>query len=400
MIPARPRILFVDDEKMVLEGIANSLRRDRKRWELLFAEGGESALREMGKAPVDVIVSDMQMPGMDGLALLKRVMQESPATARLVLSGHAEPGAMMSVLSVAQQVLTKPCDAEVLRAALETACGRQLHGGVSETAAAVLVGSIRTLPAAPGVYLALTRALEDPRTTMPGVGNIIAQDPALSAHVLRIASSGYFSNGARMENIAQAVTRLGLELVRGLVVQESARTTLLRAPRPALSAAIARVQTEALLAARIARRIAPDRARADAAFTATLLHSVGRLVIASRVPDAFALVSRRAEAERRPVHEIEVEELGVTYGAIGARLLDAWGLSSAIVRAVEHQHSPSAAAKDDLALLVPLVVAVTFVAERKGDAPTEGTAAFLAAEAGADLLASWTEVANEEVTRG
>ena len=89
------RILFVDDEAKVLDGLRNLLRRQRHEWDMLFALSGAAALEELAKAPVDVIVSDMRMPGMDGAELLTRVRTLYPQTARIVLSGHAERGAIL-----------------------------------------------------------------------------------------------------------------------------------------------------------------------------------------------------------------------------------------------------------------------------------------------------------------
>lgn len=60
------RILFVDDERNVLDGLRRMLRNMRKEWDMAFCQGGEEALDALGGEPFDVVVSDMRMPGMDG----------------------------------------------------------------------------------------------------------------------------------------------------------------------------------------------------------------------------------------------------------------------------------------------------------------------------------------------
>ena len=117
----RPRILFVDDDVDVLESLRDALRKDRQRWDLAFATGGDAALEELAQRPRNVVVSDMRMPGMDGAELLTRIKAQHPTVARLVLSGHAEQEAMERAMRVAQEFLSKPCQIAVLRATIERA---------------------------------------------------------------------------------------------------------------------------------------------------------------------------------------------------------------------------------------------------------------------------------------
>src|SRR5215216_3670691 len=103
------RILFVDDEQNLLDGLQNLLRKQRAIWDMHFALGGKAALAELEAAPFHVIVSDMRMPGMDGAELLARVQRDYPSVARIVLSGHAERETVLRALPVTHQFLSKPC---------------------------------------------------------------------------------------------------------------------------------------------------------------------------------------------------------------------------------------------------------------------------------------------------
>ena len=120
----RPSLLFVDDEQPILDGLRNVLRPDRRRWSMRFALGGARALEEMAAAPADVVVTDMRMPGMDGLELLRQVQAAWPDAARVVLSGYADLAAVASAASVAHQYLLKPGDAEILLATAPDARGQ------------------------------------------------------------------------------------------------------------------------------------------------------------------------------------------------------------------------------------------------------------------------------------
>jgi DNA-binding NtrC family response regulator len=118
---AKKRILFVDDDPSILLGLRNVLRRDRRRWDMVFALGGELGLDEVRKAPFDVVISDMRMPGIDGATLLNVIKEQQPATVRIMLSGYADDDALERALPALHQLLRKPCDTATLRGAIERA---------------------------------------------------------------------------------------------------------------------------------------------------------------------------------------------------------------------------------------------------------------------------------------
>ena len=111
-------LLFVDDEPRVLQGLQRQLRPMRHEWDMNFVESGRQALEFMAAQPVDIIISDMMMPGMDGSQLLSEVLKRHPQTVRIVLSGHAEREAVLRLVGPAHQYLSKPCDADELRKAI------------------------------------------------------------------------------------------------------------------------------------------------------------------------------------------------------------------------------------------------------------------------------------------
>jgi DNA-binding NtrC family response regulator len=147
MSAVKKRILFVDDEPAILAGLQNLLYKDRKRWEMVFALGGQLALDEIRKAPFDIVVSDMRMPGIDGAMLLNVIKDECPATVRIMLSGHADREAIVRALPALHQLLSKPCDANTLRGAIE----RSLDGVNVDRDAKIrkIVGGVDKLPTPP-----------------------------------------------------------------------------------------------------------------------------------------------------------------------------------------------------------------------------------------------------------
>ena len=112
-------ILFVDDEQLLLDGLRRMLRSKRAEWNMTFINGGEDALEFLSGRSVDVVVSDMRMPGMDGGQFLAAVRRQYPQTARMILSGHADRASIISAVGPTQQFLAKPCDADTLIGAVD-----------------------------------------------------------------------------------------------------------------------------------------------------------------------------------------------------------------------------------------------------------------------------------------
>ena len=114
-----PRVLCVDDESRVVEGLILHLRRDYHVYTALSGDEALKILKQIGGAAV--VVSDMRMPGMDGATLLHQVLQYFPDTTRILLTGEPGRDAAVSAVNKAQifRFLTKPCPPDALKAAIE-----------------------------------------------------------------------------------------------------------------------------------------------------------------------------------------------------------------------------------------------------------------------------------------
>ena len=348
------RILFVDDDPNVLGGLANLLRAERRRWEVVCVPSADAALERLGREAFDVVVSDMRMPHMDGAALLARVKQLYPATARLVMSGHADPSAVLRALPVAQQYLAKPCDPLHLRQVIERTCA--LNSLLSGEAVRRAAGTLDKLPSVPTTYLALTQAMARSNLSMAEVVKILEQDPAMCAKVLQLVNSAYFGLSHRLTSLRQAVTYLGLELLASLVLSAHIFGTVAAESLGGLC--LESVQQHALATARLVRQFAVgDKKLAEDVFASAVVHDVGEIVLALALGPEYGRVRQLAES-RQPRHLVESEELGASHAEVGAYLLGLWGLPFAVVEAVAHHHRPSRLGRrEDCRLVAALHVA-------------------------------------------
>jgi HD-like signal output (HDOD) protein len=328
------RVLFVDDEPHLLDGLRGRFWRNRDEWEMEFASSGEAALETLDRSDCDVIVTDIRMPRMDGAQLLRLVQQRHPRVIRIALSGYTEMEAALRALPVAHQFLSKPCDGAVIENVLERACG--LQSLLAGAAIRNTIGAVGELPSTPRIYTALTELLADPEVDPRAIARTIEQDPAVSARVLQIVNSAFFGLSHAIVGLPQAVLHLGVETIKNVVFTAE----LFRSFPVRRGFSVDLLQQHSYLTAKIAAAIATGHTTAQDAFTAALLHDVGKLVLASKLPDRFAEALQLCAQEARPLYAVEQDLYGFTHAEAGAYLLGLWGLPYPIVEAVAHHHAP------------------------------------------------------------
>lgn len=330
------RILFVDDEQRVLNGLERLIQRQRQPWDVSFASSGEAALALLRRDRYDVIVSDMRMPGMDGVRLLEEVRVRYPHVARIILTGYADLEAALRAVRVAHQYLIKPCDTKTLSSAVERAYA--LQSVLSSTTLIRILGSIGDLPCTPNAHAALRGLLAEPDPALERVAHIIEQDVSLSAKVLQLSNSAFFGVARNLSTVRDAVNHLGANNIRRLVLSEGAFECLMPSGLEAFS--LEQFQRHAQMVARVAATFPLPSHLTEAAAMAGLLHDIGELVLASRLPTAFRTALEKARQSQRPVHEVEEEQYGVSHAEVGAYLLSLWGFSALVTEAVAHHHRP------------------------------------------------------------
>src|ERR1700756_4713172 len=151
------RLLFVDDDPLVLDGLRRALHSMHKTWEMSFVSSADAALQALEKDHYDAVVSDMRMPVMDGAQLLEQIKQRYPDVVRMILSGQSNREAVYRSIAPAHQYLSKPCDPQELASRLSQAFAmRDLLANQSVKTA---ISRLRSIPSLPTLYDEITAAL-------------------------------------------------------------------------------------------------------------------------------------------------------------------------------------------------------------------------------------------------
>lgn len=333
-------VLFVDDEPKVLRGFRRKLGMLVDDWRVAYAESGQQALDVLRKTPVDVVVADMRMPGMDGIALLAKIADQYPQTMRFILSGYASAADALRAASFAHQFLAKPIEAEQIVDVIQSAVA--LRNRLQSTQLQQVVSQIKTLPSVPPLYTKLMQLLQSPNVRPDEIGDIVAQDLAMTTKMLQLVNSAYFGLPRQISNPTQAIILLGLNTVKTLALTLHVFSQLEGTNVNGFSAMT--LQRHSLMTATLAKKVALGMALndylADCAFTAGMLHALGRLILATNIPRRYEPVLDRANAESLPLDVVEKDMLGVSHGDVAAYILELWGLPLPVVEAVLYHHNP------------------------------------------------------------
>lgn len=348
------RVLFVDDEAALLDGLRVRLRGMRSKWDMVFVESGSRAVTEIEQRPFDVIVSDMRMPQMDGAQLLSIVAERWPETIRIVLSGYAEEEKTARLLTIAHQYLSKPCDAQQLEHAIERCF--QLHELLREPGLRAVVGRIRQLPATPRVYSQLRTAMAREDVSVQDIARIVSADPAIAAKVLQVVNSSFFRLARRINRIDQAVNYLGFAAVRNIVMSvEVFSTWRVRGTPSELDPESLQAQAQQVAATAFA--LSEGTAIADEAMLAGLLHNIGYWVLLQECSEALTRALAASRERSIPLFVAEREAIGASHAEIGAYLLGLWGLPHSVVEAVAFQYSTREVPQTQFDVLATLALA-------------------------------------------
>jgi len=359
----KPRILFVDDEVNVLQGLRRMLREKRDAWDLIFAEGGAAAIKILQQHAVDVVVSDMRMPIMDGAQLLEEARHLCPSAARVILSGYANDEVILRTVGPAHQYLAKPCDSAALIKTITSAM--DLRTLLASSDLRMLVSGLESLPSPPIIFSRLISKLKDKGVTTHAIAEIINEDVALTAQILKITNSAFFGLPTQITSVEHALHFLGFETINALVAMAGFGGKFHgdAAAMASLNAIRQRSLAIGTLAKKIAKIEGLSPTMVDHAYCAGVLCHVGNLLLIDRWPEKYTKVLAIHLRKGVDITKVERETFGSSHAELGAYLLGLWGFSDEIVEAIAYHHVPSQCTRQQVGVLTVVHVAQALIDE-------------------------------------
>jgi HD-like signal output (HDOD) protein/ActR/RegA family two-component response regulator len=351
------RILFVEDNELMLELYGALIEPDRDQWQATLASNGQHALKLLEENTFDVVASDMQMPGMNGIELLSEVRRRHPQTSRIIISGLTDQAEAADSLNCTHLFLPKPFDLQLLRATLARIGG--LDSYLHDEKLRGLAGKMGRLPTFPSLYQEVMREMESPNSSIQGIAEIVSHDPGITAKLLQVANSAAIGLPDKVSDPIEAVQLLGLSTVRSLVLSAQVYGAIGAVPLKGFSpeALWSHLMKCGALARAIMHCERAPFADCEDAFTAGMLHDMGKLMLADCLPWEFSEALALAANEQIPLHEAERRLFGATHAGLAAYLFGLWGLPAAIVEAVAFHHEPEKSQLQQFSALTAVHVA-------------------------------------------
>lgn len=338
-IPHTNNILFVDSDPNQLQALKRTLRTHKEMWQIYYRADAPSAVELLQQYPIDIIVSETQLNGMEGSSLLKEVQSKFPSTTRLLFSGQALRTPAQEVVQHAHQFIAKPCDSQTLINTLEQVL--LLRSLLNNPAMAEMINSLGTLPSLPQSYQQIIEALQSENTSLADIGDIVSQDIGMSTKLLQMVNSAFFGLPQQIGSAQHAVSLLGIETVTNLALGAGIFSRLDQSTIDTfkLETLWQHSQLVSGLVRHLGLAIGLKRQELEIPVMAGMLHDLGKLLLASQNSEEYSRIFEQSLQQNIPLFEAEADALWCHHAGIGAYLIGLWGLPFSAVEAVAHHHS-------------------------------------------------------------
>jgi HD-like signal output (HDOD) protein/ActR/RegA family two-component response regulator len=324
-------------------------------WEAIAVASDTDALAQLEERSFDAVLVDFNLGSPDASDLLNHALEKRPDIVRFLFAYEADLALVAAKVLGSPHILPKPSEPASLK--------KRLEEGVNDSSAEQNGADTATepgpAPAIPSVYAVVLKAIESLGVTDQQVGEIIAQDEALSSELVRLTNSSYLGLPSDVSDPVEAVRCLGFETVKGLVMalQFLAEHGRLKPAYLCLD----QLWQHSVKVGQIARDLVlfetKDRTLASQALIAGLLHDLGKVVLATNFADLYGRVHSLARKQPVTLWDVEKEMFGANHGEIGACLIGMWNMPGPVVDATALHHEPPLGEQERLTPLAAVHIA-------------------------------------------
>lgn len=328
------KILFVDDEAQILKALKRMIRGTD--YDAVFFDNGVEALAYLETESVDLMITDVRMPKMDGIELLKIVKSKYPKTLRFALSGYTENKKIINAIddNLTQVYMAKPWENKTLLQAISNVF--ELSDKLRSSSVYDIIAGMKSLPTLPKLYNDITTMLSNDES-IDKIVKKIEEDPVVSLNILKVSNSAFY--GSKTSSIHQATMVLGLVNVKSIIVgskifsgDNNLSKSLNLWEHASLTNTIANYIYEKIYSKKM-----PNESS-----TAGLFHSIGIILfITQKEKEYKQILDKKKSIPEIDIWELEREYLDTTHGELGSYLLNWWEFPYSLLEVSMYYRNPS-----------------------------------------------------------
>lgn len=333
-------VLLVDDNIQVL----NSLKRllIMNEYNVSTTINGEEALVILKNNKIDLLITDIKIPGLNALELLRKTKSISPSTIRIILSGYANEEILLKIKqnNLAKLYMLKPWNNNELLANIKQIFN--IKNKLEQKNLLQIIDNIKALPSPDNVYrdfeLMLNRDAD-----MHEFANLIESDPSIAAKLLQVANSAFY--GIKTGSVKIAITYLGLINVKNIIFSVSLYNNQKKmASNQTINDDIEILWKHSVYTNKILNFLYVkilNKNIPDIISMVGLLHDIGKFVLINNFSEKYLEATKKIRNSNNMLYLFEhYEFMNITHEEIGAYLLNWWELPQAMVEAVLYHHGP------------------------------------------------------------
>lgn len=337
-----PNLLFVDDEKNVLHIIRRELFD--APFNVLLAGSPREAFDILRQINVDMVISDIHMPDMDGVLFLEEVKKLYPRTVRIILSAFLDDTIVLDAITrgIASAFFMKPWNPDQFRLDCQQILSNRKI--LNDPDLLDLINNIGTLPSPPQLYNEFIAAVDQKKGSRQ-LAKILEQDAPLAVNILHMANSACFS-AYKITSLERALTQLGYNIVKNMLLTLSLAHSFHWNTEQKNE--IDRLLTHSSLVSRLTSLFYQQlhfRNLDEFTNSAALTHDIGKILLLYYFPEKYWQARELMPQEKGITFkeaEIRINRHHITHCEIGAYFLSLWNLSTPNIDAALFHHSPQA----------------------------------------------------------
>lgn len=295
-------------------------------------------LKEMHVKP-DIICVDQEMPIMNGMETIKEIKNQYPKMRVMLITSHNEGAFVKQVLQVGVHgYIVKPFETDTVIRKFALVLGRRdILSSFDDKIEKLDLSKIR-LPNLPLVFANVVNFdVDDPNNGIVELERILSPDIAITSTIIRTANSAYYGRSGSIRTLKDAITLIGIKVVKRMVINEFDKTLTNPLKDPIY---IKYLRDLPVLTSLISYDLlTPLKLKALAAdiFVVSLLRKIGMNILALNFAERYLKVLRLYEFGVKSLYELERDELGIDSIEIGRRAFEIWKMPDYFVKVIAHQ---------------------------------------------------------------